>query len=188
MFEKTSKYIFARRAKKHLKTDERERRFVNFDTARMVMLIFESDYMEKNPEIRMIIRDLQDYGKKVKAWGFVDKKEVTTANLPDFKILHHKDADFLKFPTADFMRELSEIQFDLLIDLTSKEILPLQYLALHAQAACKVGIKKSENNIYDFVIDLDNQRVDAEGNPVEFDTLYIYNQINFYLKNIQTSD
>jgi len=188
MFEKTSKYFFKKRANKHIAEDTRNRRFVNIDKAKSIMLVFESDYMEKNPEIRMIIRDMQDSGSRIKAWGFVDKKEVTTANLPDFKILHHKDADFLRFPSPAFMRELEECEFDLLIDLTTKEILPLQYLVLYSNAACKAGVKKDGVNIYDFVVDMDNNRLDEEGNQIEPDIIFVYNQINFYLKNIQSSD
>lgn len=188
MFEKTSRYFFKRKANKHLATDERERRFVNIDKARTVMLIFESDTMERNPEIRMIIRDLQDMGARVKAWGFVDKKDASTANLPDFKILHRKSVNKLSFPSPVFMRELEETEFDLLIDLTTKEILPLQYLALFAKAACKAGIKKNEINLYDFVVDVDGSLTNEEGISTEPDVLFVYNQINFYLKNIQSSD
>jgi hypothetical protein len=188
MFEKTSRYFFKKRVSKHLREELRERRFVNIHKARTVMLVFESDFMERNPEIRMIIRDLQDSGARVRAWGYVDKKEVSTANLPDFKILYRKSANKLRFPFPVFMRELEETEFDLLIDLTTKEILPLQYLVLHANAGCKAGVKKGEVNLYDFVVDLDNNRLDDDGNPIEPDVLFVYNQINFYLKNIQSSD
>ena len=83
-------FLFKKRALTYLSTTEREHRFVNYEKAKSVLILFESDYSEKNLVIRKIIQSLQLDGKKVSAWGFIDKKEVTSSILPDFRILHHQ--------------------------------------------------------------------------------------------------
>lgn len=181
-------FLFNRRAQQHFVSTEREHRFVNYDKAKTVLLLFESDYSEKNPIIRKIIQSLQQDGKKVSAWGFIDKKEVTSAILPDFRILHHQQTDFFHKPEATFFRELEDLQFDLLIDLSLQLQLPLEYLALHANAYCKTGLRKTELPIYDFMLDMESLKSTEEliENPI--DEIYLYNQIIFYLKSIQTTD
>lgn len=181
-------FLFNRRAQQHLSSTEREHRFVNYDKAKTVLLLFESDYSEKNPIIRKIIQSLQQDGKKVSAWGFIDKKEVTSAILPDFRILHHQQTDFFHKPDPTFFRELENLQFDLMIDLSLQLQLPLEYLALHANAYCKTGLRKTEFPVYDFMLDMESLKStdDTIENPI--DEIYLYDQIIFYLKSIQTTD
>jgi len=181
-------FLFKKRAQNYLNTTEREHRFVSYDKAKTVLILFESDYNEKNPNIRKIIQSLQQDGKKVSAWGFIDKKEVTSAILPDFRILHHQQTDFFHKPDPAFFRELENLQFDLLIDLSLQLHYPLEYIALYANAYCKTGLRKTELPIYDFMLDMESIKstMDEEENPI--DEIYLYNQIIFYLKSIQTTD
>jgi len=188
MFEKLIRYFFNKRVKKHLAEDTRERRFVNYNNARSIILLFESDYTEKNHEIRKIIQSIQADGKRVMAWGFINKKETTTAILPDFRVLHHKNADFLGKPLQSFLQELENQDFDLLLDLTVNEHIPLSYVGLYAKAACKAGVRKNEHNIYDFMIELIPQTPTEDKELEEYNATYVYNQIIFYLKSIQTRD
>lgn len=188
MFENIKRYVFFKRATSFTNSNTRERRFVNYEKAKTILLLFESDFSEKNILIRRIIRSLTNDGKKVCSWGYIEKKEITTAILPDFKILYQKDTDFFQKPRITFMNELEDSEFDLVIDLTVNEVIPLEYVLLHANAYCKAGIKKNDLNILDFVIDVDNINDNEEEEPMEINARYIYDQIIFYLKNIQTKD
>ncbi len=191
MFKKLNNYLFQKRAKKIISTLERERRFVNYNNAKTVLLLFESDFSEKNPEIRKIIYKLQQDGKKVSAWGFVDKKLVATSIMPDFRILNYKETNMFHVPENSFITELEEQKFDLLIDLTLKPLLPLQYVALYANALCKTGTRNTELQLYDFVLDIEKlmtHKEDAETYEFQPDEAYLFQQIIFYLKSIQTKD
>ena len=188
MFEKIIGFIFKDRLKNHLKKLQLQRRFVNYNNAQSIFLLFESDFAEKNVEVRRIIQKLTADGKKVISWGYIDKKQITTPILPDFRILNKKDIDFSQKPNESILSELAENKFDLLIDLTEKEIIPLQYIALYAIADFKTGIKRNHSKIYDFMMDMDGISNQSEENLVEINATFIYNQIIFYLKSIQTSD
>jgi len=191
MFENLNTYLFLKRARTYLKLTPREHRFVSYAKAKTILLLFESDYTEKNPYIHRIINQMQQDGKKVTAWGFIDKKEIVTAIYPDFRILHHKQTDFFHRPLESFINELQYTEFDLLIDLSTRQILPLEYLALYAKASFKTGLRKSNLPLYDFVLDIDQMPVEPESTELSESTAeetYLYNQIIFYLKSIQTTD
>ena len=183
--------LFRQRAQKYLSATPRTHKFVSYNKAKTVLLLFESDHAEKNPMIRSIINSLQMDGKKVVAWGFVHKKVVETAILPDFRILNQKQTDFFDKPVISYINEMLNLEFDLLIDLTLKPIIPLEYFAMYANAYCKAGLKKNNLPMYDFLLDLEglSQHQESPVSPEStIDDMYLFNQIIFYLKSIQTND
>ncbi len=194
-----NQYIFKKRIKKHLAESSREKRFVNYDNAKSVILLFESDYTERNPFIKRVMEQFKAEGKKVCAWGFLDKKEVTSPILPDYRILNKKMCDWTGRPKESFLRELAENEYDLLIDLTVSRFLPMQYITLYANASCKAGVQKNEDNLLDFQLQLP-ERESKTGETAEAETAdeteeeqlidghFIFNQLIFYLKTIQTND
>lgn len=194
MFKILNNYLFNQRARKYLSVTPREHRFVSYSKAKTILLLFESDYSEKNVNVHKIISQMQLDGKKVSAWGFIDKKEIVTAIYPDFRILHHKQTDFFHKPLESYVNELQYLEFDLLIDLSVRPIIPLEYLAMYAIAAFKTGIRKTDIPLYDFVLDMDNASKEtgiselSEPAESQTDETYLYNQIIFYLKSIQTTD
>ena len=191
MLKKLNNFLFRMRAQKYLKETPRERRFVSYQKAKSVLILFESDYSEKNPNIRKMINQLQQDGKKVSAWGYIDKKEVVTSILPDFRILHHKQTDFFQKPLISYINELETLEFDLLIDLSVNSIVSLEYIAMYANTACKTGIRKTDLPIFDFVIDIENQATILETDETAdspIDENYVFDKIIFYLKSIQTND
>ena len=184
-------YLFQKRAQRYLRETSRERHFVNYDKAKTILLLFESDLLERNESIHKIISQLQQDGKKVAAWGFIDKKEVSASILPEFRILHHKQTDFFQKPLPSFINELANLQFDLLIDLSLKPVVTLEYIAMYANALCKVGVRKNGLAISDFMLDVDSQKAPAADAPEAENTIdetYLFSQIIFYLKSIQTTD
>ncbi|VBB48588.1 conserved hypothetical protein [uncultured Paludibacter sp.] len=197
--KKINQYIYKQRLKKFLAETQREKRFVNYDNAKSIIILFESDFMEKNRFVKRVIEQFKAEGKKVSAWGYLNKKEVASAILPDFRILNKKTCDWTERPQSDFLRELAENEYDLLIDLTVNEFLPLKYVLLYAKAACKTGIYKNDDDLLDFKLQIPENEIKApmelrEENADEteeellVDEHFIFNQIIFYLKTIQTND
>jgi len=184
-------YLFQKCARQYLSQMSRERRFVNYNKAKSVLLLFESDLLENNQNIREIIAQLQQDGKKVSAWGFVNKKEVSTSALLGFRILNRKHTDFFQKPVIPLINELETQEFDLLIDLSVKPVVALEYIAMYANALCKTGLRKTDLPLFDFVLDLEEIKTAAqntESNEKPVDATYLFEQIIFYLKSIQTKD
>lgn len=202
--KRLNQYIFKRKKAKYLQQTTRERKWVDYNKAKTILLLFESDYIEKNRFIRKIINQLTSDGKKVSAWGFLDKKMTSTAILPTFRILDRSTIDWFERPKAPFLRELSENEYDMLIDLTLQDILPLQYVCLYANAAFKIGINGRMDNIFDFRIIIPKPEPDElmsehdQENQIEFkdlnetlfhtDQQFLFEQIIHYLKSIRSKD
>lgn len=202
--KKLNQFLFKRRSATHLAATDRNRRFVNYENANTILLLFESDYIEKNRYIRKVIEMLTGDGKKVKAWGYLYNKKATTANLPSFKIMDKNSVDWFECPKEQLLKELREETYDLLIDLTLTNHLPLQYICLYANAAFKTGMSRNIDNILDFKIKIPLQEnietfsENIEDNKSDFEDLnesmfhtdqqFLYELIIFYLKNIQTTD
>lgn len=188
MLEKLISYIFNKHARKLQNHTNIERKFVKYTNAKTILILFESDFMEENIEIHNIIKALKADGKKVMAWGYLEKKQVNTPILIDFRILNKQNLDLSRKPKEQFINEITNLKFDLLIDLTVNEIIPLQYIALYSNASLKTGLKKNKTPIYDFMIEIDKSRNDTIATQPVLNASYVYNQIIFYLKSIQTKD
>lgn len=188
MLKKIRNRIFAMQAGKQLKSVERDKLFVSYNKAKTILLLFESTYSERNPGTKRIIETLTADGKKVVAWGFVEKKQITSAAYPEYRILHPGDLDLLHKPKHALLAELADQEFDLVIDITHQQWLALSYVVLYAKAKCKTGMQKPGPAIYDFAVDIDAYLEENNMNTDDLPFTFLYDQIIFYLKNIQTND
>ena len=64
------------------KQEERNVRFPHFDQPLKILLIYESDVLERNDSIKSIRQELLRRQMDVSMWGFVEKKEILTLILP----------------------------------------------------------------------------------------------------------
>ena len=71
---KIKQYIFDYLRKK---MPERNPRFPHLDEPLKIMLIYESDVLERNDNIKSIRQDLLRRQMDITMWGFVEKKEIT---------------------------------------------------------------------------------------------------------------
>lgn len=188
MFKKIATYLFRKKLGQFSKNDIRNRAFVNYDKAKSILLLFESNFSERNPETKKIIEQLQADGKKVTAIGYVEKKQIVTPAYPDFRILYTKDHNIFQKPDAQVLSFVQENEFDLLIDISSKEIIPLMYIALYANARCKAGMKREMGDLFDFSIDISEMLTENEIQTDDLAYTFLFEQIIFYLKSIQTND
>lgn len=197
MLDKIKYFIFKRILISASKNQKREKSFVNYNKAQNVLILFESNLTEKNREIKVIMNKLEHDNKKVTAWGFVNKKNVISPILPNYHIFNQADFNFLGQPSGNLIEKVKEMEVDLLLDLTTSQILPFQYLTHYSLASFKVGMKKGDIQPYDFMMDFSKFKhknpsdMDPEESLeefIEFDARFLYNQFIFYLKNIETRD
>jgi hypothetical protein len=188
MAGKLVNFVFKKRAKKYLKSDTRDKQFVNYDKAKSILLLFESNYSEKNPETKRIIQSLTADGKKVTAWGYVEKKNITSPAYPEYRIINYKNLGFFQKPHENLIQELLSHEYDLLVDISTRKIVALEYLVLLANAKCKTGMKKNNENLYDFAVDIESHLKENEILVDDLEYSFLYNQILFYLKSIQSND
>jgi hypothetical protein len=162
---------------------ERETRFPHLDQPLKIMLIYESDVLERNDAIKSIRQELLRKQMDVTMWGYVEKKEISTLILPQSRILGLDDYNLLGKPREHVLTDLQTEQYDLLIDLTTRPLLPLRYIALYTRADFKVGLNLGEG-IHDMLLslpDLDTENAKPEAS-------WLFQQIMGYLTTIKSND
>lgn len=151
--------------------------YPSYDKVERILLLYPSDWTERNSAIRAMIKQLQEENKKVVAWGYCPKKELLSPILPDSRMLGLVSSGWLGTLKQDVLQDLDGMSFDLLIDLTVSPVLPLQYVALYAKADFKIGCRE-QDGVYNMVI------------PVTDDATpeYLFEQVMHYLKLIKSAD
>lgn len=166
-------YIFDYLRKKQ---PERTVRFPHLDQSLKVMVIYESDPLERNDAIKAIRQDLLRRQMDVTMWGYLGRKEIQTLILPQSRILGLGDYNWLGKPKDYVLTDLKAEHYDLLIDLSTQTLLPLRYLAMYTDADFKVGLNMGEG-LHDMLIGMENP--DAKG---------LYDQIINYITTIKSND
>lgn len=168
------------------KQEARDPRFPHLDQPLKIMIIYESDYLERNDAIKTIRQDLLRRQMDVTMWGYVEKKEITTLILPQSRILGLADYNLLGKPRDYVLTDLAAEHYDLLIDLTTRPLLPLRYLAMYTNADFKVGLNLGEG-LHDMLISLPD--FDPEqGEEAAIEASWLYHQIMSYLTTIKSND
>ena len=180
---KLKQYIFEYLRKKQ---EPRNPRFPHFDQPLKVMIIYESDVLERNDAIKSIRQDLLRRQMDVTMWGYVEKKEITTLILPQSRILGVDDYNLIGKPRDYVLTDLLAEHYDLLIDLTTRPMLPLRYLAMYTDADFKVGMNLGEG-IHDMLISLPDLSPE-QGEEAEIEASWLYHQILSYLTTIKSND
>lgn len=165
------------------KQPPRNPRFPHLDRPLKMLIIYESDLLERNDSIKTIRQDLLRRQMDVTMWGYVEKKEIQTLILPQSRILGQNDYNLFGKPKDQVLTDLQAEQFDLLIDLTNRPLLPLRYIAMYAKADFKVGLNLGEG-IHDMLIslpDLDTEQAKPE-------VTWLYDQLMRYLTTIKSND
>ncbi|MBO7457451.1 MAG: hypothetical protein J6T71_06480 [Paludibacteraceae bacterium] len=180
---KLKQYIFDYLQKKQ---PVRNPRFPHLDRPMKILLIYESDPLERNDNIKSIRQDLLKRQMDVTMWGYLERKEIVSLVLPQSRILGLGDYNLLGKPRDYVVRDLMAEHYDLLIDLTTRQLLPLRYLAMFAEADFKVGLNLGEG-VHDMLISLPDFTPE-QGELAEIEASWLFNQIMGYLTTIKSLD
>lgn len=131
----------------------------NLDEAKSVGIVFDAD-TEKDFDLAYNYLKLmkEEYGiRNVRAFGYFSKKQ----ELPYLKrsiqidYFTRKDLNWFNRPEGKFINDFAKEKFDVLIDLSENNILPIQYIVAMSPAKFKIG-RFSEDNLdfYDMMVDV----------------------------------
>jgi hypothetical protein len=176
------KTSIGRRFLKKEKTGKRRRKGSNFNLAQKVGLIYMDTDDANFKKIKDYVTFLhQNHGiRKVLALGYInaDNKNVPSwqTHQLEYEYFTNNDLNWYNKPSmSNMLRSFVEEEFDILIDLTFKECIPLGFLASQSRAGMKVGLKGGFNEgLYDLIIDMDSDDLDK----------YL-EQLDFYLSNFK---
>ena len=173
-FELKRKYIesCAKSFVKKMK-QPRDKRFINWNDVKSVVILLDAEHIN-HAKLSKLYQMVSD--KKAKIWCMIPKYDPRTGDSEKVFFFDTKSISFLEKPNNIITGKFVSDSFDILIDLTRKESLPLKYLATISSAHCKCGLDRPFYDFYDL-------RMSMQGNPTEEQLL---EQVLFCLKTIGT--
>lgn len=131
--------------------NEIERKLIPLKKAQTIGLFFESEDTQHNNIIVKFSEYLIAQDKEVQLLGYVPTKEIQK-QYP-FPYFNKKDTTWYEKPNSNKSDSFIKTPFDLIINFTIKDSLPLEYIAASSSAKYRVGFNKEENNPnYDLIL------------------------------------
>jgi hypothetical protein len=159
----------------------RSKQIININDARSIGIVYFLPEEKVYRTISNYVKQLQDSGKKVKALGYVENKRMTGQFLPklSYDFIYPNGLSWNYKPTSAAAKDFTETKFDILIDLSNEDLLPLNFVTGLSKAKFKVGLQSKERSKYlDLMIDL------KEGDSLD----ELIKQVHHYLTIINRTD
>lgn len=140
---------------KRLRNRRREKSISNFETSKLVGVVFKTDNQSDFEIVKQFLHFITDLDNKVVALCFVDSKKV-----PDYYLLRkgynffsRRDLNVFFLPKTYFILDFIEKPFDILINLCTDNNFPLTYITGLSRAKLKIGKFRENQNLFDLMID-----------------------------------
>lgn len=134
-----------------------ERRMANFSEAKKIGIMYSLPDAETYTVISEFVTQLQQNHKEVKALGYLKNKQLAERFLPKlaFDFFSTKDVGLFYIPRNVKVNDFIETNFDLLIDLSQTDELPLKYISGLSHAYCRVGrFSEKYKSCYDLMFQI----------------------------------
>jgi hypothetical protein len=146
--------------KKKRKGIQREVCVHNFQTAKSAVILFDTGEPKSFPAIKEFRWHLETSGITCSAFGYVAQKEIPQEMLfwKNYSFITRKDLTWYLKPTGEATESFFALDPDILVDFTMDMPLELQYLVQLSTASFKIGCFTEEDNDYDLMINLTDNR------------------------------
>lgn len=162
----------------HLK---RNKQVINIEDAKSIGVVYFLPEEAVYNTISKFVNKLQTAGKNVKALGYVESKQLTGQFLPklSYDFLYPAGLGWNLKPTSTAARDFIATEFDILIDLSMIDLLPLNFITGLSKAKFKAGLQSRERSAHlDLMISL------KEGDSLD----ELIKQTDHYLSIINRKD
>jgi hypothetical protein len=159
--------------KKEISNQRNSRSSMYLDNAASVGILFDGTELDDRETIVNYAEKLKKAGKKVTLLAFFDNK--LKSEDFTFKHFNRQQLDFALRPKSRDVLEFAEQRFDLLLNLSNRNILPLDYIAAHSKAKFRVGPFTEKTFCYDLMIEHSGKK----------DLGAFIQQVVFYLKKMR---
>lgn len=138
----------------------RNKQVHNFETAKSAVILFDSS----NPESFKVIKEFRKFleGQEIKCsvYGYVNQKEIPQELLfwKNYAFITRKDLNWYMKPSGEAVEAFHAAEPDLLFDFNLDLSLGIQFLVQLSIAQMKIGCFTEEENDYDLMISLSENR------------------------------
>lgn len=152
---KIGQYVFQR----DLKLNKRIKSVSNLDDSKSIGILFDATTKELIIEIKPLVDYFFGMKKEVKAFGYVNSKNFDECHIPklQYDFFNLKDLNWYYKPQNDYIKNFVKKEYDILINLSDSNCIPIKYLVASSVARFKVGKFEEGYDIYDLMIKLDKK-------------------------------
>lgn len=150
---KAGNYLLAKR----LKDFSRERQMFTLQTAQTAGIIITLKDQESLELIKKFLNYLTNINIKVYILGFVDDKKIPESFLfwKGINLFSRHDLNWAGVPQSSTVKDFIDQRFDMLIDLSSADAFPVQYISTLSRSSFKIGRAGSKNaQCFDLMFEL----------------------------------
>lgn len=150
-------YFRLRALNRRLRNCRSTSEYKSWNNIRTVLVLYRSDEREENRDLEPLFDRIRADHKQLSVCTFINKKEARSSSRDSHVVLDLSSIDLLGRPksiAAD--RMIDEEEFDLVLDLTDRAIVPLQHFMLSVKAALRASIShpELERNPYNIVMEM----------------------------------
>jgi len=157
-----------------LKKTTREHQACSFFNASSIALLFDGSKPENIEPVKKYHQFLRGLNKRVHLLCYIDK-ERPGESLP-FDYLTRKNLNWCFVPDAEKISDFIGRRFDVLINLSTEECLPLEYISALSASTYRVGrFIPDKTFCHDLMIDLNGRN----------DVSYLIEQAEYYLRMVK---
>lgn len=151
-------FFFNRKLRKlfALREPMRRKQLIPFSGMKSCIVLFDASDEQNSQNMFGIIKELQDSGKLVRAVGYVPWKNNPHWCFPkiSYDYLNAKNISFTGLPKAEFVDDLLEMQFDMMISFLDKPVPSMLYLSSLINAGLKITRNVSDDEFYVQIFDI----------------------------------
>lgn len=156
-FNLIKKYFHHYFLQKALKLNQHFRKSVNLQEAKEIGILFDATDTDQKQIVENLAKQLKDQNKKTVLLGFYNFPK-PAINF-SFDYFNKKNLNWHLAPIGHTVEGFINRNFDILINLTVKEILPLEYISAMSHAKFRVGPYNSDKiYCYDLMIDTGDKK------------------------------
>jgi len=135
---------------KQLQENDRTQKPVNLVSARTVALLYYLPDEATYKKVEAILSRLSEMNLKIRVVCYTDLKISPHYFIPKISqdIITAKEVNWKYQPQKPFVKDFIDTPFDILIDLSLTEYLPLLYFAALSNAGLKVGMFREDHQLY----------------------------------------
>jgi hypothetical protein len=162
-----------------LKSTSRTRKYTSFENSSKVALLYLIDEDQSVEAANLLEQLLVKSGKKVSRLGYTGNKTIPQNFTPKggSECLCSKDLRWNLIPKPEKTGSFLSENYDILIDLSLSDLIPVKYIAVAANAGLKAGETSQQNEkIFDLLIKHETDQPISEFIDTVFQYVKIINQ------------
>jgi hypothetical protein len=157
----------------------RTKQAINFTDSKNIGILFDATNAEDFELVKKYIKFLKDSKKRVRSFGYYNTKEIPAMQYSKLEVdfFTKRQVNWHLKPTDPLIKNFTDEEFDILINFTVHQCLPLVYIAALSKAKFKIGKHFPKYEMYyDLLLDVE------EGKSLK----YFMRNVDVYLNMINS--